>query len=83
MRDYILKREKIIHILSLVTVVASVFLQELNLKFALLVLGIFGLLAIASAKRNKTTTIIFILLLVLACVGYYLIDSGKWTLPQN
>ena len=83
MREYIIKRDKIIHILALVTIVGSVFLHELNLKFALLVLGIFGLLAIAAAKRNRTTTVIFVLLLILACIGYYMIDSGRWVLPQN
>ncbi len=83
MRENIIKNEKIIHILALISIIASVFLQELNLKFAVLVLGILGLLAIASAKRNKVTTVIFAIMLVLACVGFYLIETGKWSLPQN
>lgn len=83
MREYILKRERILHVLSLLSIVVSVFLKEINMKFALLVLGIFGLIAISSAKRNKVTTIIYVILLVLAFIGYYLIETGKISLPQN
>ncbi len=81
MKAYILKRERILHVLSLLAIVASVFLKEINMKIVLLAVGIIGLTVISAAKGNKTTTAIYALLLILAFVGFFLIDSGTVKLP--
>lgn len=83
MREYILKREKFFHLMSLVAIVVSVFLNDINMKFAVLVLGILGLISIAMAKQNKIMMIIYFLMLILASVGFYLILEGKIILPKS
>lgn len=77
MKKFILKREIIIRFFSLLLVVASVFIDEIELKITLLILGISGLIGIYFAKGQKSTAIIFFILLILAVVIYYLISTGK------
>ena len=81
MKEYILKRERVFHLLALAIVIASVFVQDMPTKIAMLVLGILGLIAVSYAKGNKTSMIIYILLLIIAGVGYYLISNDLITLP--
>ena len=83
MRAYILKREKFFHLMSLVAIVVSVFMQDINMKFGVLVLGILGLISIAVAKRNRVMMSIYFIMLLLACVGFYFILEGKIILPTN
>lgn len=83
MKEYIVKRERTFHLLALMTVIASVFVQDLVIKIALLILGLVGLMAVSAAKEKKTTTIIYAILLVITIVGYFLISNGMFRLPQN
>lgn len=78
MKKYILKREKVIHILSLVLVAISVFLnqEQSQLKIALLIAGVLGLIAVYYAKGSKLPLYIFITLLIFALIGYYLITNN-------
>ncbi len=77
MKQYVLKREKIFHFSSLIFVAVSVFMQEAELKVALLLLGIMGLLLIAIVKKQVALISVYALLMVAALVFYYLTITGK------
>ncbi len=70
MKEYILKREMVFRLVSLLFVVASVFLKDSLMKFALLLVGVLGLVVIAYAKGQKSLVILFSILLLIAIVGY-------------
>lgn len=73
MKKYILKRERVFHLLSLMAVAASIFTNDFLTKMGLVVLGVFGLFVVALAKGNKSTILIYLVLLVVALgVGLYL-----------
>lgn len=74
MKEYILKRGKIIHLLSLVLIAISVFVgaeQEI-LKVALLIIGILGLITVHYFKENKLPFYLFLGLLIFAVTFYIL-----------
>lgn len=71
MKEYLLKREAVFRLSSLLLVVASVFINDLNMKMALVVLGILGLILVSWAKGQKVVVWIFTILLVAAGVVYY------------
>lgn len=71
MKEYIVKREMVLRLVSLLFVVCSVFLEDLSMKLVLLVIGVVGLILIAFAKGQKSLVILFTVLLVIAVVGYY------------
>ncbi|MBW8360185.1 MAG: hypothetical protein K0M63_10350 [Weeksellaceae bacterium] len=83
MRAYFLKRETVIRLLSLVSITASVFLQDIALKIGLLGLGILGLMALAYFKKQKITLIVYAILLIAGGVGYYLLVKDIVHLPQQ
>ncbi len=78
MKAYLLRRERVLHLVSLMLVVASVFVDEYLTKIGLVLLGILGLILISYAKDKKTTMLIYSVLFLAALVyGYYLgIQSG-------
>jgi uncharacterized membrane protein YuzA (DUF378 family) len=83
MSAYFLKRETIIRLLSLVSITASVFLQDIALKIGLLGLGILGLMALAYFKKQKITLIVYAILMIAGAVGYYLLVKDTVHLPQQ
>jgi hypothetical protein len=83
MSAYFLKRETIIRLLSLVSITASVFLQDIALKIGLLGLGILGLMALAYFKKQKITLIVYAILLIAGGVGYYLLVKDTVHPPQQ
>ncbi len=83
MSAYFLKRETIIRLLSLVSITASVFLQDIALKIGLLGLGILGLMALAYFKKQKITLIVYAILMIAGGVGYYLLVKDTVHLPQQ
>ena len=82
MKEFFLKREGIVRVLSLVLIALSVFLEDAGLKIALISVGILGLILMSYFKGQKSSLIIFILLFVIGIIGYYLIITGKWALPS-
>ena len=72
MKEYVLKREAIFHLLALVAIVASVFVHEVYLKLALVLLGTLGLSLIAYIKDKKRLALTYILLLLGGFLIYYL-----------
>ncbi|QFG53570.1 hypothetical protein [Chryseobacterium sp.] len=76
MKEYFLKREGVIRLLSLIAITVSVFLDEPVLKVGLLVLGIGGLITLAWYRKQKVTLIIFCVLFVATLSVYYLKSIG-------
>jgi len=76
MKEYFLKREGGIRLLSLIAITVSVFLDEPVLKVGLLVLGIGGLITLAWYRKQKITLIIFCVLFVATLIVYYLKSIG-------
>ncbi len=76
MKEYFLKREGVIRLLSLIAITVSVFLDEPVLKVGLLVLGIGGLITLAWYRKQKITLIIFCVLFVATLIVYYLKSIG-------
>ncbi|MDF0718906.1 hypothetical protein P0M11_02725 [Kaistella sp. PBT33-4] len=76
MKEYFLKREGVIRLLSLIAITVSVFLDEPVLKVGLLVLGIGGLITLAWYRKQKVTLIIFCVLFVATLAVYYLKSIG-------
>lgn len=83
MKEYFIKRESIIRLLSLAIIAVSVFLANAEFKIALLSLGILGLMTLSWYKGQKTSFYIFLVLFILGIFGYYLILTGRWELPVN
>ena len=78
MKEYILKRGKIIHLLSLALIAVSVFVgaeQEI-LKVSLLIIGILGLVTVHYFKENKIPFYFFLGLLIIAIIFYILRFNG-------
>ncbi|MGC4130556.1 MAG: hypothetical protein QM564_13615 [Bergeyella sp.] len=71
MKEYIVKREMVLRLVSLLFVVGSVFLDDLVMKLALLFIGVLGLILIANAKGQKSLVILFSVLLLAAVGGYF------------
>lgn len=71
MKNRILKREGVYRTLSLVSIVISVFIKDLNYKMSLLILGCLGLIIISCIKNEKITAIIYLCLTIAALIGYY------------
>ncbi len=76
MKEYFIKREGIIRLLSLIAITISVFVDQPALKIGLLVLGIGGLIALAWFRKQKVTLIIFCILFVATLIVYYLKSKG-------
>ncbi|QDP86518.1 hypothetical protein FNJ88_13500 [Chryseobacterium sp. SNU WT5] len=77
MKEYLLKRERIFHFLSLALIAGSLFLKDPIQKMTILGLGIVGLLLLSILKKQKALTVIYLALLLLSGLGYYLITTGK------
>ena len=77
MKNYILKREAFLRLVSLALIVVSVFMKEIQLKSYLLFLGIIGLIAVSWAKGQKTVAYIFIFLLVATAAALYFMYFRK------
>lgn len=80
MKEYILKKERVFHFLSLALIAGSLFLEDPIQKMIILVTGILGLLILAALKKQKILVIIYLILFVAAGVFYYLISEGKITI---
>ena len=77
MKEYILKKERIFHFLSLALIAGSMFIKEPLQKIIVLVTGILGLLILSALKKQKTMVIIYLFLFIAAGVFYYLLTNGK------
>lgn len=72
MRDFILKREGVVRLVSLMLIAVSVFVEEKDMKIGALVFGIMGLIMISAFKKQKIQTVIYTLLLVITVgIIYY------------
>ncbi len=72
MKEFFLRREGVIRLVSLMIIAVSVFVNEKELKMGCLLLGIFGLVAVSAFKKQKAQTIIyFVLMVVAAAIVYY------------
>ena len=80
MKEYILKKERIFHFLSLALIAGSMFIKQPLEKVIILVTGIIGLLLLSVLKKQKIMVIIYLVLLIAAGVFYYLITTGKFAL---
>ena len=80
MKEYILKKERIFHFLSLALIAGSMFIKQPLEKVIILVTGILGLLLLSVLKKQKIKVIIYLVLLIAAGVFYYLITTGKFAL---
>ncbi|MBP0613073.1 hypothetical protein J8J42_08435 [Chryseobacterium sp. cx-311] len=76
MKEYFIKREGIIRLLSLIAITISVFGDQPALKIGLLVLGIGGLITLAWFRKQMVTLIIFCILFVATLIVYYLKSTG-------
>lgn len=77
MKAYIQKREKLLHLFSLLIVASSIFVDDFLTKMGLVVMGILGLVLIGWAKGNRTTFLIYLgLLLAALFYGYYMGDKN-------
>jgi hypothetical protein len=76
MKEYILKRERIFHFLSLALIAGSMFLEDSVQKVAVLVTGILGLLILSSLKKQKVMVIIYLVLFFAALLFYYVLTNG-------
>lgn len=77
MKEYILKKEKIFHFLSLGLIAGSLFLKDPVEKMTILGMGIMGLLLLSILKKQKMLVITYLVLLVAAGTFYYLMTNGK------
>ena len=77
MKEYILKKERIFHFLSLALIAGSMFIKEPFQKIIVLVTGILGLLVLSALKKQKILIIIYLVLFVAAGIFYYLMSNGK------
>ena len=77
MKEYILKKERIFHFLSLGFIAGSLFLEDPIQKMVILVSGILGLLILSALKKQKILVIIYLILFIAAGVFYYLVSEGK------
>ena len=77
MKEYILKKERIFHFLSLALIAGSMFIHEPIQKLIVLVTGILGLLILSALKKQKILVIIYLVLFVAAGIFYYLMSNGK------
>ena len=77
MKEYILKKERIFHFLSLGLIAGSLFLKDPTQKMTTLGMGIMGLLLLSILKKQKTLVIVYLVLLLGAGLGYYLITTGQ------
>lgn len=76
MKNYLLKRHAVIHLLSLMAIVASAFIEDPLTKIPLLLVGIIGLFVVSLVKGKKIVTYIYGALLLVALVGGYLYLEG-------
>ncbi|MDQ0475680.1 MULTISPECIES: hypothetical protein [Chryseobacterium] len=77
MKEFILKKERIFHFLSLALIAGSMFIQEPVQKLIVLLTGILGLLALSALKKQKILVIVYLVLFVAAGIFYYLMTNGK------
>jgi hypothetical protein len=77
MKEYILKKERIFHFLSLALIAGSMFIQEPIQKIIVLVTGILGLLILSALKKQKTLVIVYLVLFLAAGIFYYLVSTGQ------
>ncbi|MGA9212985.1 hypothetical protein [Kaistella sp.] len=77
MKEYILKKERIFHFLSLALIAGSMFITEPIQKIIVLVTGILGLFILSALKKQKILVIIYLVLFVAAGIFYYLMTTGK------
>jgi hypothetical protein len=77
MKEYILKKERIFHFLSLALIAGSMFIKQPLEKVIILVTGILGLLLLSVLKKQKIMVIIYLVLLIAAGVFYYLMSTGQ------
>lgn len=71
MREFILKREGVVRLVSLMMIAVSVFGDEKEIKIAALLIGILGLIMISSFKKQKVQAVIFTILLVVSIAIVY------------
>ncbi len=83
MKKYIIKREKIFHLLSLMSVAASIFTSEFLIKMGLVVLGVLGLFIVSLAKGNKSTIIIYSALLIAALGVALYLGTERGLIPDR
>lgn len=77
MKELILKRERVLHFLSLGLIAVSLFIKDPVQKIIVLVVGILGLLLLSAIKKQKILVILYFSLLIAAGVFYYLMTTGK------
>jgi hypothetical protein len=77
MKEYILRKERIFHFLSLALIACSLFLPDPIQKIFVLESGILGLLILSSLKRQKILVLVYAFLFFAAGVLYYFITNGK------
>lgn len=80
MKELILKRERILHFLSLGLIAVSLFLKEPIQKIIVLVVGILGLFLLSILKKQKALIIIYAVLIVAAFVFFYWMTKDTLTL---
>ncbi len=71
MREFILKREGVVRLVSLMMIAVSVFVDEKEIKIGALLIGILGLIMISSFKKQKVQAVIFTILLVVSIAIVY------------
>lgn len=77
MKELVLKRERIFHLLSLGLIAVSLFLEEPVQKVTVLVLGILGLLLLSILKQQKILIGIYLALLIAAGIFSYIITKDN------
>lgn len=82
MKELILKRERVLHFLSLGLIAVSLFLKDPFQKMSLLVVGILGLLILSILKNQKILISIYLGLLIAAGIFFYYLTKGNVKLPQ-
>lgn len=80
MKELILKRERILHFLSLGLIAVSLFLKEPIQKIIVLVVGILGLFLLSILKKQKALIIIYAVLIVAAFGFFYWMTKDTLTL---
>ena len=83
MKELILKRERVLHFLSLGLIAVSLFLKDPFQKIIVLVVGILGLLLLSILKKQKILVIIYAVLLLAAGIFFYYLTGGKVKLPEG
>ncbi|MGV8915753.1 MAG: hypothetical protein ACOH1X_09940 [Kaistella sp.] len=77
MKEFILKRERIFHFLSLAIIALSLFLKVPEQKLGTLITGILCLLILSFFKNQKYLIWVYAILIVAAGVFYYVMTTGK------